>query len=272
MGGMYVHQPCTFGDCEDPLFPVVPGRHLLVENQVDRRGPPNARFPRRSWDPDFYGLVIYAEFSQQRWADVIRLDPPPANESDQTQREIQQLLAFAQAQRPAMLPEIKVQDRQFPSYFERLLMISPASHPATFDLMKVAARCSEMLMAHFKWRFSRPRPQQLAPALMPPLMAQNHASYPSGHAMMSRLMALCLSDAAGDEFEPSLLQLSEQIGRNREIAGVHYPSDTNAGQDVAAQAHRLLNSGPLQLYNQLVNEAREEWGRLLRDDQRWPVP
>jgi len=257
MGGMLVECPC-FG-CPEPVLYVSKERPLLVQNQKDIRGPvARARFSRRYWDADFYGLAILAEFAQQPWASTIVLQPPPATDSSETEAELATLLQLAEAERPVRISEIVAQDGSgFLNYFLRLLMMSEESHPATFKVIKAAARVSEMLMAHYKVQYSRARPQQLAPALMPPIPAQLHPAYPSGHAMMSRLIALCLSDVVPDEYHAALLQLSAQIAENREIAGVHFPSDSRGGQSAAEQAHKILASGPI--YADLLKDARDEW-------------
>jgi hypothetical protein len=53
-------------------------------------------------------------------------------------------------------------------------------------------------------------------------------SFPSGHAAASRFIALYLSEKFPD-LKSDLLKLSEQISRTRIQAGVHFPSDVNAG-------------------------------------------
>jgi membrane-associated phospholipid phosphatase len=67
-----------------------------------------------------------------------------------------------------------------------------------------------------------------------------------------------------------LLALAARIARNREIAGVHYPSDSKAGADLAAQAVPLLRQPlpPLSpgspnpaksWYQQVFEAAQAEW-------------
>jgi hypothetical protein len=84
---------------------------------------------------------------------------------------------------------------------------------------------------YYKGTFNRPRPSQLCPALAPPIAVPGHASFPSGHATQSMLMALCLIDVlpvvptpntAGNVWEEDLKVLAHRIARNREIAGLHY--------------------------------------------------
>ena len=255
MGGMFVACPSCRG--EELFFRATLQRPFVIPNIRAARGPNRVRFPWRSWDPDFVGLAVLAEFSQQDWPAGIAVNPPPENDSAQTQAEIDELLRLAETERPNKLDDIRSQNGDFPEYFLRTLAMTPASHPATFNLMKAAARVAEMLMAHHKRQFARARPQQLAPALLPPLSGNLHPAYPSGHAMMSRLMSTCLADAVPQEYHPVLREIADDIARNREIAGLHYPSDSVAGQSIADQAHPIMRATGL--YGALVEAARAEW-------------
>ena len=87
---------------------------------------------------------------------------------------------------------------------------------------------------YFKNLYSRPRPSQLCPALLPPIEIPGHASFPSGHSTQAHLMALCMNDVFNGlppqaTMIDDLWTLADCIARNREIAGLHYPSDTDAG-------------------------------------------
>ncbi|MGD4150926.1 hypothetical protein QT608_22480, partial [Xanthomonas citri pv. citri] len=61
--------------------------------------------------------------------------------------------------------------------------------------------------------------------------------------------------------EKSLGVLADRISRNREIAGLHYPSDTRAGVTLAAAitAKILLDRAYLPKFAELVENARREW-------------
>ena len=94
---------------------------------------------------------------------------------------------------------------------------------------------------HFKQKYNRPRPSQYRPALLPPIPIPGHASYPSGHATQAHLMALLLGEALSALGSPhqaalqtTLGALARRIARNREIAGLHFPSDSAGGQQLAA--------------------------------------
>jgi membrane-associated phospholipid phosphatase len=128
---------------------------------------------------------------------------------------------------------------------------------------------------HFKAVHNRPRPSHLCPALMPPIPVPGHASYPSGHATQANLMALFVTDAmppaiqAGVAFD--LTALATRIGRNREIAGMHYASDSAAGVALAASIHTYFAANSLATGTlPLPNPPRTFGDAVLAAQAEWP--
>ena len=174
------------------------------------------------------------------------------------------------------------QSSEFLTYFMDLLSITPASHPATVRLMNIASLIGLYCCLYWKGYYLRVRPSQLLPALMPPISIPGHASFPSGHATQSALISLCVQQALpGADFtsqvpvgapddgstceamQPGLDALAARIARNREIAGLHYPSDTVGGQTLATNIFKkiLLNAGSngLTSYADVLSKAQSEW-------------
>ena len=92
-----------------------------------------------------------------------------------------------------------------------------------------------------------------------------HASYPSNHALQSQLVALALTalftDAAVRKAVGGVLDaLADRIAANREVAGVHFQSDTRAGQKLAADILPLLRA--TKTYQAVEKEARAELAGL----------
>ena len=102
-----------------------------------------------------------------------------------------------------------------------------------------------------------PRPSYPAPALMPPIDPPGHASYPSAHATEAWLVVRALKEVMPVEAHEALDRMAERIARNREVLGVHYPSDSAAGKDLAAQTFPLLDAGPM--FRALKAAAKAEW-------------
>jgi acid phosphatase (class A) len=92
---------------------------------------------------------------------------------------------------------------------------------------------------YLKVRYNRPRPYQLAPhfqkKIVPIVKEHRSAAYPSGHAFDAWVFAFLLSDIHpdhADDFEAIASRLSD----SRMIAGLHYPSDLEAGKAAAYYA------------------------------------
>ena len=85
-----------------------------------------------------------------------------------------------------------------------------------------------------------------------------HPAYPSGHALQGDLVARVLSLIFPGDRE-ALTDAGTLIGREREIAGLHYPSDAKASR-ILGQAlfARLLANGA---FLAEVEAARSEWRR-----------
>jgi membrane-associated phospholipid phosphatase len=140
---------------------------------------------------------------------------------------------------------------------------------------------------------NRPRPSQLSAALMPPIAVPGHASYPSGHSTQSHLLSGLLAQVmppavtqplpmlagspppapippvlTGKPVPPAppaatwdtsfLGRLAERVSRNREVLGLHYPSDSFAGVIIAKQSLPLLLQCPI-LQHTLLPRAQAEW-------------
>jgi len=80
-----------------------------------------------------------------------------------------------------------------------------------------------------KGKFDLPRPFQVNEAVQPVGDARPVAAYPSGHAIRATVYARLLGEIFPDQ-KDALIELGQQIGYGRVIAGVHFPIDVIAGQ------------------------------------------
>ncbi len=160
------------------------------------------------------------------------------------QVELGDLVTAAANERADALDEILSQANEFISYFLNLLTANPGAYPQTTKVLTIASQIGTFVAMYFKGQYKRPRASQLCPALLPPIQVPGHASFPSGHSTQAHLMALCMGDVlrdchwAVDNVTDDLWTLADRIARNREIAGLHYPSDTAAGKAIARRLCR----------------------------------
>ena len=132
---------------------------------------------------------------------------------------------------------------------------------------------------NYKQQFRRVRPSTIAPGLVPPFGPPHHPSFPSGHSFLGHFIALLLLEipqiaarfgeptlvaqpgnapqlrtrplrkpelsevmSAAYTFTGPLLWLAARLAKNRERAGVHYPSDSLASRWLAGAIWALVDS------------------------------
>jgi len=103
--------------------------------------------------------------------------------------------------------------------------------PLTEDLLSKVVHDATVYIVDFKLKYARPRPYVLEPALKvdQPLP---HGAFPSGHSFTSYVNAEILIRLAPDR-KDDLLNAAHEFAWSRELLGVHYPSDSEAGRVLA---------------------------------------
>ena len=220
---------------------------------------PTYEFPESRWGADFIGTMVVIQFMATAWQTKIVIDPPNMPGGLAMQAELKYLVDCQINLRPSALAEIFAQNQYFQPYFVNQLGISSASHPSTYLMLKMAARIGELVMVFLKAQWNAVRPSQIYPRLFPPIAVAPHASYPSGHSLVGHMMA-ATATAIVPQMGLAPGELATRIAVNREIAGLHFPSDTSAGADAAAQAFKLFQTIPW--YQQALTAAKAEWSLI----------
>jgi membrane-associated phospholipid phosphatase len=232
-------------------------------------------FPIWAWSAYHFSIVGLAEFVKiPGWDgfDLQAVSPIPTGPGLKAElEELQELMDYRQG----VMAEALAQLNNLVVYWCGLLMFNKASHPATYRLSQIALRVAQFQAMHYKFNPGtplaplkpRPRASQLSPSLMPPIDVPGHASYPSGHATESYLLAGMLAQVMpaaastettpGDPDSPPLRRLAERVARNREVLGLHYPSDSKAGKYLGDQSLQLLLQCPSVVA--LLPVAKLEW-------------
>ncbi len=185
---------------------------------------------------------------------------PPTNSSPETRAELDQLLAW-QAARTAAQQHAIESHREYQTVCQAILQVVHGdlrSAPHTRALLAHVEQDASLAVFHAKRRFQRARPHQLEPRLRPCIAVPGHPAYPSGHALQGYLVARVLSLIFPDAHE-ALMSAGALIGHEREIAGLHYPSDGRASRILGeALFHRLETNDK---FLAEVDGARIEWRR-----------
>lgn len=185
--------------------------------------------------------------------DSLQIPPFPANSSLQTRAELDYLLQIQQQRTPAMIdsarqaagvsfnPFIHPSDSNYLYYRKNLFYIgrslgpwfNETNLPKTADLIANVWQDQLYYMWSFKFRFNRARPYALEPKINN-LENTMWPAYPSGHATFAFtnafLLQLLLPESADIMYKDAVT-----CARSREILGVHFPSDTEAGKILAQQ-------------------------------------
>jgi acid phosphatase (class A) len=190
---------------------------------------------------------------------AIAVAPPPANSSATTRAELDTLLRLQQQARTrTALRDIRAH-REYPGVCAAVLasVHRELSHaPKTRALLEHVDRDATFAVFNAKRRIERPRPHQLDARIEPAIAVPAHAAYPSGHALQGYLVARVLA-AIFPDFRDDLMSAGERIGYERELAGLHYPSDSAASRALGAEIFARLSKS--ETFQRELAAARSEW-------------
>lgn len=222
-------------------------------------------FPRDAWSGDFRtysGRKL--EHLDSTWPSTIHLDDPDPNPLE---KECRALLA-AKGERDAYKGAI---DTQAINAYKAIAPVQKVIGPlipnvsprATAMLIDAMLQDAVPVTFKLKEQFNRGRPHHccdlpLAPMFPDPKDALHpgHPAYPSGHSTQAHMIAELYArmfPAKRDE----LFAEAYGVARNREIAGLHYASDTVAGRDLAVQLVDAFLKVPA--LSRLFEQAKREW-------------
>ena len=113
------------------------------------------------------------------------------------------------------------------------------------ELLDAIVNDSTVVLLKQKYLFQRPRPGVLSEDIgirISPLLSgtADSPAYPSGHSGQSRVIALYLAGVHTSHHE-SFVELAEECGQSRLNAGVHYPSDHEAGVELGNILYKSMD-------------------------------
>jgi acid phosphatase (class A) len=200
------------------------------------------------------GLVPIAraadlQFLQPAAADVVALlPPPPATGSKEANSELEVVLKLQATRSAADVARAKAEEKLTPAAFQQVMGgdFTREKFPKLYTLLEDAGNDSKVFSDKAKDQFGHPRPQFVDAHVQPVIDGEVNPSYPSGHSTRGTLWACLLAEVAPDK-KAALLKRGQEIGWDRVIAGVHFPSDVYAGRVLGQTlAHALLKSADFQ--------------------------
>ena len=142
--------------------------------------------------------------------------------------------------------------------------IDPQINRDTLRLIEVVVHIGYVVAIHFKQGFKRARPHQFDQRIYPSIPVPAHYSFPSGHSTQAHLVTNVLKDLFDTTnhlhtMGPHLSQIAKDVAENREWAGVHYYSDSQAGKCIAQELKEILLDRADTGVKELFDEAKNEW-------------
>ncbi len=208
------------------------------------------------WDP---AIRSYLETESFLVTSTYELPPPPTNISLTTARELMELHSLAAHRTEEQIATINAEIMTNLMVFNGVPygeLVDEATRPETYRLMKVVHEDLRRHLIRAKDAFDRVRPSFLDTELTTAITVPGHPAYPSGHATETYLYALIFG-VLDPVHRDAYIADAYRIARNREIAGVHYPSDSAAGRALAAWYFDELEKSPW--YQEQLERASVEW-------------
>jgi acid phosphatase (class A) len=210
-------------------------------------------FPIEKMNKGFYRALKLRSVYLDVPVSEFTLPPFPANSSEQTRAELDYLLKLQKQRTPKMIeaarniaavsfnPFVHPSDSNYPYYRNNLFHIGHSmgewfnekNLPKTADLIANVWQDQLHYMWSFKFQFNRARPVQLE-SRIDNLEPTNWPAYPSGHATFAYTNAFLLQELF-PQFKDVIYKDAYECAHSREILGVHFPSDSEAGRILARQ-------------------------------------
>lgn len=227
-----------------------------------------ATFPNGYWRPDFEIYTYYpALFDHGKELLAAGIQKPP-QDGDAIADELKEVIKKQNNfdERKRRRHEIEWEMDHLSHSYQATLLVGPNAYQKTWHLMNAMSELALVPVMHFKKKFARARPSQLEPSLEPLIDIPPHPSYPSGHSTQNFLVAHVLSEVIGDDAEliARVFAIARRVAENREWAGVHYHSDSEAGEELAREIFPTMKRA----LADPIKEAIQEWQEL-ELEERW---
>ena len=163
--------------------------------------------------------------------DFVKLLPaPPKPDSDEAKQEMDVVLRVQEKRTEAEVARAESEAKLKMTAFAAVIgpWFTAENLPLTAKLINGAEADSKVFSAAAKEKFGRPRPP-IDERVKPTIQGEDEPSYPSGHATRGMLFGSILCELDPEQ-KDALMDRAKEIGWDRVIAGVHYPSDIIAGR------------------------------------------
>ena len=189
--------------------------------------------PQEKLDKPEYDKIKIFKDGWQR----IELPTPPRED-----REVDAVITAVANATEQQKIDYKLCDQNASYYIEEHLKKNDLEYdPKNIEFIEQQCR---PIIRHYKNYFNRPRPYQVAAVYNKKLDrfksdTAKTPAYPSGHAMQPMVVALHYAKKY-PQHRQELIRAAKICGYGRVIAGMHYPSDYDAGIELAKQVMKYM--------------------------------
>ena len=193
-------------------------KHLVFIHQDDLK------------DPDYDDMEIWKD----GWQRIILPSPPRED------REVDAVIAAVEGATDQQKKDYANCDKDASFYVKEYMRKNSLEHDE--DIVEYIEEQCSPIIRHYKNHFNRPRPYQVADLYNKELNrfktgTAKTPAYPSGHACQPMVVALHYAKKY-PEHKNELVRGAKICGYGRVVAGLHYPSDYDAGIELA---HKLMD-------------------------------
>lgn len=178
------------------------------------------------------------KFIDPAWYDVLRkkIPPPPHADGSMQMGDEIEIAKWQKDRTPEICAQAKIEaeDVGLNSFFGAILnpKLNDEQKKIVSDYYLMIREEADFFIQNMKKDYNRPRPFSSMKDVTACVPTEASSSYPSGHAALSRIESLVLSEVFPAEKE-KLEARALEIGRHRVQVGVHFPSDIEAGRLLA---------------------------------------
>ena len=192
-----------------------------------------------------YGNACAAYLSKNQVDISQLLAPPPAPDSERQKLDLHAVLDAQSKRTPAEITRANETEQLSVFSFADVLgpSFSKEKLPKTNALFEQVYDDTLVLLKVGKDQWNRPRPFLISDKVQPSGDRPKSSSYPSGNALLGHLYSIVLAKLLPEK-STRLFARGQETGDNRVVAGVHFPSDLEAGRQAAAAIAAVLWTTP----------------------------
>jgi hypothetical protein len=213
---------------------------------------PSFQLRRLHQQPSRNAFTAAARFT---W-EMLDITPPPGPDFSRLETKVLLSMQKRDRERARRLPDIQQEASLSVAEFTRPLYIENiAGFEQTEGLFQNILTACEYVGLIYKNKFNRLRPSQFEPRLRPLLPVPAHESFQSNHAFQAFSIVFAFNTILPEHpATEELARIAQNVAENREWAGLHYPSDTKAGRDLARRFAPYLRDAFAATYNAVHKE------------------